>query len=626
MAVSRKGPLSTSALRRMLASMRHRGPDDEGIAEFGSVVMGHTRLSIIDLSQAGSQPMLNEDGLVCIVFNGEIYNFAELRVELDGKGYRFRSRTDTEVALHAYEEWGEKCVEKFRGMFSLAIYDNRKPDASRLFLARDRVGIKPLYYWCDGKSFLFASEIRAILASGIVPKCLDQTGLMGYLTLGSVPSPHTILDGVKCLRPGHTMTVQLSRQKEEIHIKKKQYWTLNFKPGKLVTEQDAIENVREILDESVRMRLVADVPVGAFLSGGIDSSAVVSQMRRHATGSLRTFSITFPETAYNERNYALMAARRFGTEHTDREVTGEEVANKLERIVAAMDQPTIDGVNTYFVSEVTRESGTIVALSGVGGDEVFCGYSTFNAVPRLAHWQRRLRWLPGGVKRVLASSLFGQDVGRSIRLNHALASEPSLESSYFAARGLFVPEEARLLLHKAGECNGEYFDPTAYLQANTSFRREEPLLNKVSELEISSYLHNQLLRDTDAMSMNHSLEVRVPLLDHKLIENVSSIPVKYKVGSDSPKRLLVKAMGSELPPELTNRPKRTFTFPFDVWMRGSLKRTCEDVLLGDESDSPLALQRLQVEAVWKSYMNKRMHWSRPWSLVALKLWCARYLQ
>lgn len=602
-----------SVVKRVTEAQVHRGPDAEGIWAGEDIALGHRRLSIIDLSQAGRQPMSNEDGTIWMVFNGEIYNFLDLRGKLQRKGHKFRSRTDCEVVLHLYEEVGERCVERLRGMFAFAIWDGKRRKA---LLARDRLGIKPLYYWTDGGIFAFASEVKALLASGLVPKRVNFDALLGYIVLGSVPAPLTIVEGVKALPAGHYMVVEGGK------FKVKRYWEVDFSEKEPMGEGEVLERLRELLKESVRVRLVSDVPLGAFLSGGIDSSAVVALMSL-AGGVVRTFNITFPEAEFSEARYARLVAEKFSTEHHECEVTGEDVAREMPRIIKAMDQPTVDGVNTYFVSKFTRESGTIVALSGVGGDEVFCGYSHFRSVPRMLKVLRLLAKVPRP-GRGLVSLVLSALGDRWEKAAKALEGNGTVEEAYLARRAILWGRALERLLSREVRERAQ-FRPLEYLEG---FGRdgEGAIEDRLSFLEMKTYLHNQLLRDTDFMSMAHSLEVRVPLLDHLLVEFVAKVPANLKVGPDAPKRLLVKALGDLLPREVVYRPKRTFTFPFAIWVRKQLRPLVEEALISDKIVgrwgffNPSALKRL-----WEEFLRGRVHWSRVWAPAVLHLWCEEHL-
>lgn len=606
-------PEDIAAVQWMMDAQAHRGPDDDGLYQDSRVVLGHRRLAIIDLSEAGRQPMSNEDGTVRVSYNGEIYNFQELREELLSRGHRFHSQTDTEVLVHGYEEWGiERLLSRLRGMFAFALYDSRSP-IPRLFLARDRLGKKPLYYTCQNGGLLFASELKAILASSLIERCLNPAAVMAYLTLGSVPAPLTMIEGVEALPPGCFLTFQDGK------LDLKPYWQLAFEEDPSLTEAEALEQLRSLLQEAVRLRLVADVPVGAFLSGGIDSSTVVALMREATGGTIRTFSIVFREEAFNEGSFAKRVARKFETEHTEYVVTPEEVLKELPRIIEAMDQPTIDGVNTYFVSKITRQSGTIVALSGIGGDELFGGYSSFRLVPWLYRLSQVAHTLPGvtwALDRTVG--LLGKN-GRAHKLRTLFRYAPCPEAAYLTVRGLFLDRLLDVLVHPdLLEQALQEWTPLAYLRGITCDHNCGSLRNTVSLLELRAYMHNQLLRDTDVMSMAHSLEVRTPFLDHRLVEFLARVPSSYKFAG-RPKRLLLEALSERLPKEVTDRPKGTFTFPFERWFRenSAWKAMLEETLL-----MPLegVLNPQAGRFLWDRFLEGQVHWSRVWALAVLALW------
>ena len=610
------------ALQRMLRAQAHRGPDDEGVITLPSdsahqtpcVALGSRRLAIIDLSPAGHQPMSNEDGMIWVTYNGEIYNFIDIRDELIKRGHRFRSNTDSEVLVHGYEEWGiEGLLRRLRGMFAFAIWDQKN---RRLFVARDRLGKKPLYYAWDGRIFLFASELKSLLASGLITRRLNPAGVVAYLSLGSVPAPLTMIDGVEALPPGCYLTLQ------NRNLELKHYWHLSFHEDPNLKEDEVIERLRPLLQESVKLRLVSDVPVGAFLSGGIDSSAIVALMREATGGTIRTFSMVFKEKEYSEGSFARLVAEHFETEHTEYEVTADEVLCEFPKIIWAMDQPTIDGVNTYFVSKVTRDSGTIVALSGVGGDELFGGYSSFQRVPRLYYLSRAAHAVSGcgwALEKILGA------VARNGRLHklRALFQHPaSPEMSYLAVRGLYLGDELKALVNPDLLEHGlRLFTPLSYLQEITADYDGLCPPNTVSLLELRAYMHNQLLRDTDVMSMAHALEARVPFLDHVLVEFLASVPAKYKF-TGTPKALLVNALPRKLPQAVIERPKGRFTFPFERWLAGPWNAWLEDVLnrLNTEIFNPQ-----EVRALRHRFIEGNVHWSRIWAVVVLQAWSDMFL-
>ena len=611
-------PDDSAAVERMTYAQSHRGPDGSGLYRDSHVVLGHRRLSIIDLSDAGKQPMANEDGTIWVTYNGELYNFADLRADLYARGYHFRSRTDTEVLLHGYDAWGEEgLLARLRGMFAFALYDARTP-APRLILARDRLGKKPLYYTWNGSRCLFASELKALLASGLFDRRLNPAALVAYLTFGSVPAPLTMIDGIAALSPGHYLILH------EGKLTQRRYWYPCFVEDQRLSAADTVARVQDLLREAVRLRLISDVPLGAFLSGGIDSSAIVALMRDITGSTIRTFSMVFREPEFSEGAFAQCIAQRFSTEHTAYEVTGDEVLHELPQMIWAMDQPSIDGINTYFVSKVTRQSGTIVALSGVGGDEVFGGYQTFALLPRLYRAAQVAHAVPGGAWMVDQALALRASTSRLHKLRTVFRHVPTPETAYLALRGLFLDGDLPALVSPdllAQAASG--FAPLAYLQELTAPQNGAGLRNLTSLLELRTYMHNQLLRDTDVMSMAHSLEVRTPLLDHVLVEFLASVPMRIKFAG-RPKSLLLHALNGRLPREVVERPKGTFTFPFPRWFTGAWRQTIEDCLhrLKDTE----VLDPKAGWAVWQGFLQGRMHWSRVWALVVLQLWHEQYVQ
>lgn len=609
-----------TVLKMMRHSLSHRGPDDGGsrvlalMGGSGLLGLGHTRLAIIDLSPAGHQPMQDPETGNWIVFNGEIYNFQDIRRELAGKGYTFRSQTDTEVILKAYACYGVECLHHFRGMFAFAIWDARQ---QRLFLARDRLGIKPLYYYHTPDRFLFASEVRALLASGLVPKRLSLAGLESYLALGAVQDPLTMIEGIYALPAGH---YGIWRDGE---FTIKAYWMLPTQTDDELAHwprQKIIEYLRALLEESVRLRLISDVPLGAFLSGGIDSSAIVALMSRVSDVPPRTVSIVFPEQEFSEAPYMRLVARRFGTEHTEVMLTAEGLFEELPEALAAMDQPTFDGVNTYIVSKHTRRAGLTVALSGVGGDELFAGYNTFLWAPRLDRLQR---WMPGIVGHAVGAMVRHglRDSDRGRKLGRWFQGHDLEGSAYFLTRELFSPADRRRLVPALNEIGQSNHDDM-YLNGLDSL---DPV-NQVSVLELAHYMRNVLLRDTDAMSMAHALEVRVPLLDHQLVEFMLRVSGHAKMNVGQPKSLLVEAVG-DLPPEIVDRRKQGFTLPFPVWLRGQLRREIETVLLDYGSAGPLGeiVDGMAVRDAWQRFLRGKGTWVRPWALYVVHRWCMQHL-
>lgn len=602
-------------LGRMTESVRHRGPDDGGtrVSADGRAAIGSRRLAIRDLSPAGHMPMVAEDGRVSIVYNGEVYNADALRAELERAGHAFASDGDTEVVLRGYLAWGESVVERLRGMFALAILDER-PDQRRLFVARDRLGIKPVYWALAGDAFVAGSELREVYASGLVAREVDPAALVGYLLLGSVPNPLTIQAGVHALEPGCTLTVPLDDPAATQGPRR--YWSLPTEVVPLAPGEDPAARVRELLAEAVRIRLVSDVPIGAFLSGGLDSGAVVGLMRLAGQGTIRTCSMVFEEADFSEAAYARAQAAAAGAEHFERVVTAADVEAEFDRVLEATDQPTVDGVNTYFVSQTARQAGLTVALSGLGGDELFGGYPhTFGGVPRVLSLVKAARAVPGG-GRLAAAALALAPSQRMRKAADALRRPASRASAYLACRGMFSPGEVQAMVSRdVWEAARERFDPVAHV-AERAISPNGPAFNWVSRAELGTYTPHQLLRDTDAMSMAHSLEVRVPLLDHVLVEAVLRLPPEAKTAGQGPKPLLLRAVSDLLAPEVRERrDKQGFTFPFAVWLRGPLRKHVRAAL--DARPDFTLLRREAVEDVWRAFEEGRVHWSRVWALAVL---------
>jgi len=583
-----------ACVERMTAIQQHRGPDANGFYADHRIALGHRRLSIIDVSPAAEQPMCNEDGTVRLTYNGEIYNYRDLRAQLVAKGHAFRSQSDTEVIVHGYEEWGvEGLLQRLRGMFAFGLYDSRRG----LILARDRMGIKPLYYFVCGENLLFASEVRALLASGAVPNEKDPEALAGFLLMGSVPSPLTIIRNVQCLLPGHYLAWERGR----VQIRK--YWDLQFSASSANYETA----LQETLEDAVTRHLVSDVPLGVFLSGGVDSVALVAlasraSQLRHLP--LKTLTVVFQESEFSEGPAAREVANQCGTTHQEVLVTESDFRSEIPSILAAMDQPTNDGVNTYFVSKAARHAGLTVVLSGLGGDEVFWGYRHYRLVDRGLRW---LRQVPTPVRRLVTgtAAALGRFRGREnwARLAY-LNRRASPKELYLSIRGFFAPRQvARLLGIGAAE-----------LQAavEKSFTLNQPQgANGFNYLEFKRYMHDQLLRDTDVFSMAHSLEVRVPFLDHKIVEYATHVDPSRKIAHDVNKPLLVNAVNDPILREAGARKKQGFSFPMNHWMK-RYSGELEEMSRGSNH-----IDRAEVRALWKCFRDGRLHWSRAWALAVL---------
>ena len=612
----------TKGLQMMLDAIKHRGPDDRGEKKIGpkngiNIYLGHQRLSIIDPSQGGHQPMSNNDSTLWISTNSEIYNYRELKDDLEHE-YNFRSKSDTEVLLRSYEVWGLDCLKKIRGMFAFAIWDDTN---NKLILARDRIGIKPLYYFSKNNIFIFSSELRAILASKIDKPGINPTGIFQYLSYGRMGSIDSILDSIMELPPGHFLVA------DKHGIKVQKYWD-PFNENKL--EQSPTKIVQRIggcLNEVARQHLVSDVPIGAFLSGGIDSSAVVSMITANTPTPIRTISVTFQDKDYDESKYSSLFANHLGTNHNELLLSERDLIENLSPALASMDQPTVDGINTYMVSQAAKNMGLKVALSGLGGDELFAGYNSFSLVPRLNKIKKILNSLPTGLRKQLsnlASRLIPLS-DKSAKLNHLIKGQYNGAHVYFLFRSLFCEQELGSL----------FSDPLILKKEITkNLNRTQELIDShsglspvdlVSYLEMTHYMSTTLLRDTDMMSMAHGLEIRVPLLDHKLVELMFSIPSNMKIKQGIPKPLLVNSLTRKLPEFIVRRKKMGFTLPFEVWMRGEMRPEIESVLLSRSEKLPDFISQDGVKKIWSNFLDKRCSWSRPWSLYVLKKWIDKNL-
>jgi asparagine synthase (glutamine-hydrolysing) len=627
--VARKAQVPDGVLERGTQSLAHRGPDDSGtillrdsVPDPVEIGLGNRRLAILDLSPLAHQPMHDAETGNWIVYNGEIYNFRDVRAELEKGGTIFVSHSDTEVVLKAYARWGEDCLAKFRGMFAFAIWDARR---HRLFIARDPMGIKSLYYAEASSYFLFASEVRTLLGTGLVPRRIDPAGLLNYLTFGSAYDTLTLVEGVRSLPAGHTLTWEGGTLRES------SYWDLVDEPRAAAplfagNEEQAPERLQPMLEKAVRLQLISDVPVGVFLSGGIDSSALVSILSRGGV-TPSTFSIVFREADFSEAQHSRAIAARFRTDHHEINVSQTDVLTAIPDALRAMDLPTMDGINTYFVSRETRRAGVKVALSGLGGDEVFAGYSSFRTVPRMERFAQFWRQVPSVVRSPVASAFAALSPAND--QNRKLASlardNGRVLHPYFLSRMLFTPTQRDLLFSQA---DGSAADRAAQSQRDR-LQRALPLdaVNRVSYLESRCYMLNTLLRDADFMSMSQGLEVRVPLIDHQLAKAVLALPGGWKLNG-TPKKLLVGALAGSLPDEIVHRPKRGFTLPFERWMRQELRAEIEPVLGKKRiSGGPLGglLDPAQVDRVWKNFLGGETSWSRPWSLYVLQRWCELHL-
>jgi asparagine synthase (glutamine-hydrolysing) len=633
-----------SRVRAMAAAMRHRGPDEEGFlvgeARAPGLALGIRRLSIIDLP-GGHQPIWNETRDVAVIFNGELYNYRELREQLSLCGHRFATQSDTEILVHAWEEWGEDALNELRGMFAFALLDLRERYATApiLFLARDPLGIKPLYYTQTPDGFAFASEVRVLLASGLAAKRLSQDALTAYLLFGGVSEPVTLLEGVFSLPPGHRMLLYVPDRRRTPRARP--WWDPSQSPAARDTRKprdlaSAAKGLRPLLEDAVRAHLIADVPVGLFLSSGLDSGAIAALASRAQAG-IKSFTLTFPGTAFDEGELARAVAKRCKTTHTEVPLDGSAILARLDEALAALDQPTMDGINTYFVSWAAKEVGLKVALSGIGGDELFAGYQTFADTPRLAKLIRLAWFMPSVLRRVVAPLVAGLSAGRSSpdapRKTAAAWMQPdTLPHAYYFARTLFPPGQLERIIEprfrpSTINADGVTLEPTwlGWLGRTADEARKMEPAAGISWMEMRTYMASTLLRDTDSVSMAQSLEVRVPLLDTPLVEFVGALPDAARRREGVQKALLVEALGDLLPPEILAQRKRTFTLPWEEWLRGPLRARLE---ANFADPSPILAAYLRpggVRTVWTDFLAGKTTWSRPWSLYVLNEWCRRCL-
>ena len=605
----------------MTRSLAHRGPDDEGFFLDESTGLGVRRLSVIDL-EAGQQPMSNESGTVWVALNGEIYNFQALRVQLEGRGHKFRTQSDTEVVIHAYEEYGNNWLSQLDGMFALAVWDVRR---RTLLLARDRLGEKPLYYHAGSDAFVFGSELRALLAHPSVPRELNLESLTRYLGFEYVPAPHSILTGIEKLPPGHLLTVSPGGTPQVTS-----YWDLSFAPDTSLGAAEWATAIRRQLERSVRQRLISDVPLGVFLSGGIDSTAITAIAAR-ASGShrVKTFSLGFAERSYDERPYARLAAEHYGTDHTEVEFSAEDAGDLLERAGDLLDEPLVDGsfLPLFRLSQVARRTVTVV-LSGDGGDELFCGYPTFLA-------ERAVEWaqcLPSWLQHVATRAVQGLPPSAKYSSVEFLLKQfsralpfPREVRTQLLLGGLTVPENSALLsagVHAV--CGG--FDPYEELTSTMSQAESLAPMDRLIYQHCKYYLAGQNLVAVDRASMACGLEVRAPFLDRAFVEMAGRIPSKYKVAGWQTKYILKRALRGLLPREILTRRKQGFGVPIGLWLRGPLRGVLEERLAPERvAQVGLFNPKTTMRLVGEHLDGQRDHKKVLWALLMFDAWREHYM-
>ncbi len=599
-----------AVVNEMNNCLKHRGPDASGVFSGNGLVLGHRRLSIIELNETGNQPFYSFDKKQTLIFNGEIYNFPELKERLSE--YPFSTGGDTEVIIAAYRAWGNDFIHELNGMFAFALWDE---DKQTLLIARDRLGIKPLYYARQGSGVIFSSEIRAILNSGLIERKLNHAALADYLRYQTVHAPDTIIENVFMLEPGHRIVVSDSEMIKEA------WWSLPEASKPVLHDRPKVlENIRELLTDSIQLRMRADVDFGAFLSGGIDSSAVVGLMASVSDRPISTFNVSFDESEFSESQYARLIAKKFNTNHTEINLTPNDFLRDLPHALSAMDHPSGDGPNTFIVSKVTREHGVKMALSGLGGDELFAGYDIFKQATEMLD-KRWMMSFPMFMRKMVAGWIKTLKPGVASWKKASILTQDylDLEHAYPFNRLTLSDKDIKSVLTSKNLSPNKV---KTFLSEQLSFTSPAfslPYLSQVSFAEINTYLQNVLLRDTDQMSMAHALEVRVPFLDHRLVSYVMGVPDPFKYPR-TPKKLLTDSLGTLLPPEIIDRKKMGFTLPWEHWMKNELKSFCESNLnhLGDRKE----FNDQGVKSLWERFLKNdpMISWSRVWHLIVLAHW------
>jgi asparagine synthase (glutamine-hydrolysing) len=630
----------TQAVDRMSAAQIHRGPDGhgtwssllEGFASNG-VVLAHRRLAIIDLSDAGAQPMVDFDTGNVVCFNGEIYNFKTIRTELENRhAVRFQSFSDTEVILKSYAVWGIDCVERFRGMFAFAIYDKSQ---DVVHLVRDRVGVKPLYWTSfvnsNGKEVvLFASELRAILASNLVPRRLDPVGVSTYLWNGFVQGPNTIIQNIHLLDQGSILSIDVKGMRKQ----HKGFWTLPTYTGDGVTDVTAVGTA---LEEAVKLRLISDVPLGIFLSGGIDSSAVASIAAKSVPGKIQTFNVAFAEQEFDESHFARLVAKSIGAEHTELTLTEEMFHENLDHATDCLDQPSFDAINSYFVSRAVRDAGIKVALAGTGGDELFGGYASFLDIPKALRLSRNFFYLPKNLRTMLLEICMrwinrGTIVPRQNRwgkLRDLIETEGHLDRVYQVSYALFTREFLLQLCNGLGTnaswglCKPRNTDETDGERSKDSCSN---IHAAISKLEMNNFVGQRLVRDVDCASMAVSLEVREPMLDHELIQEITRVEPSRRFYPIRQKSLLREIALSNLDPSIFNRPKSGFVLPLENWLKNTLRDRVESIFQDRQLSESVGLETDALNRLFRAFItrNPDIHWSRVWALYVLMRWAKQH--
>ncbi len=626
-----------NAVKKINNSLVHRGPNAEGIYSDrldtpGGVVLAHRRLSIIDLSNDGNQPFLDKDRGLSLVFNGEIYNYLELKSQLEKAGHLFRTKSDTEVLLKSYIEWGVECLQYLRGMFAFSLYDSRK---NIVLVVRDRMGIKPLYYSIQnyrGKPvFLFASEIRALLESSMIERKLNPVSLETYLWNGYVAGTDTIIKDIKKLNSSSYLVISL----DNFQIKEQRYWQIPELPTKRTDTLKDLNLLKETLIDSVRLRMISDVPLGVFLSGGVDSSAIVA-IASQFSNKLKTFNISFSEDGFDESYYARRISQIYNTEHHEILLSESDFIGGLPDALHSLDTPTFDGLNTYYLSKAIKDAGITVALSGMGGDELFGGYESFKTIPMIKKASQLFRYCPQSFVKPLGKILGQIKYGRPVYIPHQarwakvgdiLAAQGDLLKLYQITYGLFRQDFIdKLLLPENRVSSVKFGWSSSYYKLMDELVSTRHTLHGISQLELLNFVGERLIIDTDMTSMASALEVRVPLIDHELIEIMARYEPMARYLPIRRKRLLKKIALEGVEENFFNRQKKGFEFPIGNWCHKNLRGEIDSLFQDKALCASMGLDQKQIYNIWLAFQNDMpgLYWSRVWSIYVLLWWGKTY--
>ena len=598
-------------VKQMNSLTKHRGPDFSDIYLDSTVCLGHNRLAIIDLDSKSNQPFISNDENLVLVYNGEIYNFLELKKQLS-KSYKFKTESDTEIIIAAYHAWGIEMVYKFNGMFSFALWDKTKEE---LFLCRDRLGIKPLYYLEINQSIIFSSSLKAVKSLYAKDLNVKEDDLLDFIQYGTVHQPNTILESVKSVP--RASFLKISNQETKIF----EYWNLFENTILSKPVKEPLKNIEKLILESVENRLISDVPYGIFLSGGIDSSILVAAASKVSNQNTNTFSVVFKEKGFDERKFSRMMASKYKTNHFELELTPDDILHQIEEPFKFMDHPSVDGINTFFISKQVHQKGFKMALSGAGSDELFAGYPVFKQVFELEN-KKWLYSFPPQLRNLFGKLLIKQKQSLKSKKMAEILNLKLLQLPYFYPifRKILTNDAISMLTDIRNISYENYPFKWGLSEIDSKKRGSRyPLISKISALEIETYLQNVLLRDADQMGMANSLEIRVPFLDHNLVEYVLSLPNELKFPS-SAKKLLIDSTNGWIPDEIINRKKMGFVLPWESWMKNELRSFCEESILNLDYYSAFNMGR--VNLLWKDFLNGKpnVNWIQVWSLVVLGKW------